>query len=179
MDSLKTYYDFAEDDYQYLREDYERGRVANYMAGMAQNICERYLKHVIDKYVLPETANEEYEKKEYLRKHNLNALLRYINAKTDFQISRELCKTIRGADGYYFSTRYPGDESIQIDKDVIEECMSAVETCRDTVRYIIKKKEQEETKAHPDRKTAVLEIEEILTALKDKAAQTDEIQIDR
>lgn len=110
MDTLKTYYDFAEDDYQYLREDYERGRIANYMAGMAQNICERYLKHIIDKYVLSKTTNEEYEKKEYLRKHSLNALLRYINANTDFQISKELCKTIKEADGYYFSTRYPREE---------------------------------------------------------------------
>lgn len=44
MDALKTYYDFAEDDYQYLKEDYERGRIANYMAGMAQIQTSKFLK---------------------------------------------------------------------------------------------------------------------------------------
>lgn len=33
---LTTYFDFAEDDYQYLLEDYNNGRVANYMGASAQ-----------------------------------------------------------------------------------------------------------------------------------------------
>lgn len=172
MDSVKTYYDFAEDDYRYLKEDYERGRIANYMAGIAQSICERYLKHIIDQYVHPKTINEEYEKKEYLRKYNLNALLRYVNANTDFQISKELCRTIKGADRYYFTTRYPGDDSIQVDKDMIADCMDAVEACRETTRYIIQRKEREEENVHPTKESLTLEIEKIAGTAHEKAKKS-------
>ena len=71
MESERNYFDFAEDDYQYLKEDYERGRVANYMASMSQNICERYLKHVVETYVIPTTEKEEAEETKVLHTHNL------------------------------------------------------------------------------------------------------------
>ena len=42
-------------------------------------------------------------------------------------------------DGYYFSTRYPGEESIAIDQEDIEDCKAAVESCRKCVLEYMKK----------------------------------------
>lgn len=48
MSEELDYYGFAENDYQYLRNSYKHGDVANAMIYIAQNICERYLKSVIE-----------------------------------------------------------------------------------------------------------------------------------
>lgn len=42
-----TYFDFAEDDYNGFKANYEHGFKFNFLASMAQNACEKYLKHII------------------------------------------------------------------------------------------------------------------------------------
>lgn len=40
-------------------------------------------------------------------------------------------------DGFYFSTRYPGEDSVMLDSEDIEECKEAVEACRrETLEWI-------------------------------------------
>ena len=51
---LKTYFDFAENNYDFLLAAYEQGLVGNAMGAMAQETCEKYLKHIIEKYVVPQ-----------------------------------------------------------------------------------------------------------------------------
>ena len=51
MEKKLNYFDMAENDYQFLEDDYARGRYGNVMCYCAQNVCERYLKHIIDLYV--------------------------------------------------------------------------------------------------------------------------------
>ena len=41
---LKTYYDFADNDYQFLMAAYEQGLVGNAMGGMAQETSEKYIR---------------------------------------------------------------------------------------------------------------------------------------
>lgn len=48
MGKTISYFDLAENDYQFLLQDYRSGRVGNILCSSAQNICERYLKYVID-----------------------------------------------------------------------------------------------------------------------------------
>lgn len=48
---LKTYYDFALDDYRFLGELKKNGITANSIGAIAQNTCERFLKHLINEYV--------------------------------------------------------------------------------------------------------------------------------
>ena len=56
--NYNTYLGCAENDYYFFAEDIQKGRVANYLASMAQNICERYLKHIINSEYNP-TSTEE------------------------------------------------------------------------------------------------------------------------
>ena len=45
---LKTYYDFADNNFNFLIAAYEQGLVGNAMGAMAQETCEKYLKHIIE-----------------------------------------------------------------------------------------------------------------------------------
>lgn len=42
-------------------------------------------------------------------------------------------------DGYYFTTRYPGEDSIFVDKEDMDICMEAIELCRDITLDAIRK----------------------------------------
>ena len=128
-----TYLTCAEKDYEFFYHDVRDGRVANYLAAMAQNIVERYLKHVIDKEFIPISEVEEYEKAQNLRSHNLDKLARCVNDHTTLNFTEEQIVSIDKANGYYFSTRYPGDEYADVRKEDIDKCSEAVETCRDAV----------------------------------------------
>lgn len=50
---LKTYYDFADNNFNFLIAAYEQGLVGNAMGAMAQETCEKYLKHIIEEYIVP------------------------------------------------------------------------------------------------------------------------------
>ena len=41
--ALNSYFDFAENDFQYFKASYDAGIVANMMGAMAQGICEKYI----------------------------------------------------------------------------------------------------------------------------------------
>lgn len=49
-----------------------------------------------------------------LRSHSLTKLIRFIEENLDIEIDDHTKDVIEGADGYYFSTRYPGDNSIEV-----------------------------------------------------------------
>ena len=44
------------------------------MGAMAQETCEKYLKHIIEEYIVPNDSNENAKKTELLRTHNLTKL---------------------------------------------------------------------------------------------------------
>lgn len=139
MGANLSYFDLAENDYQFLKYDRDAGRVGNIMCSSAQNICERYLKHVIDTYVQDSDATK------VLQTHSLRVLRRFIREHLpEFQIR---WNTVLQADGYYFSTRYPGSEAFLVDREDVDECWEAVEETRDAViRYIEAEKDEPESR---------------------------------
>lgn len=142
--AMKTYLDFAENDYLWFVNSYQNHFVANGMAAQAQEICEKYMKHVIDTYHKPVTSQEEQTELEgTMRSHNLLKLQRYMETHTDFSFHAETKKLLRGINGYYFSARYPGDESLEVTKEDIDLCSVAVETCRDNILEILREAERE------------------------------------
>lgn len=142
-ETLKSYYDFAENDYRYLIQSYEAGMVANAMGALAQGICEKYLKYLINEYVIPATSNENQEKADVLRTHNLNKLHKYISRHLpDAQIDK---RSLNVVNGLYFTTRYPGEESIMVDKDDLQDYICAVKDCKtDIDRYILLRRQRDE-----------------------------------
>lgn len=142
---LVSYYDFAENDYAFLQATYESGYVANTMAAIAQGICEKYLKSVIEDGT--DQTKQQYQS--VMKTHSIRKLIRYIEGELpEFECEEG---TIKKVDGYYFSTRYPGDESITINQKDLDECMEAVEACREAVVRYFKQKEIEQTKGNRNR----------------------------
>lgn len=128
---LKTYYDFADNDYNFFLAAYKQGLVGNAMGAMAQEICEKYLKHIIDKYIIPDNLPDNSKKTEILRTHNLSKLSKYISLHIpDLKLDRHALNLVNGL---YFTTRYPGDESIIVEKEDIEEYVEAVKACKKAV----------------------------------------------
>lgn len=128
-----TYYDMAENDYQFLTFDHDNGRVGNVMCYVSQNVCERYLKHLIDVYC------REIDTTSALKTHSLKVLKKFMNENLpDF-----VCdwRTVMKADGFYFSSRYPGDDSFLVDGDDVEDCWEAVEEVRSAVNAYLQTRE--------------------------------------
>ena len=137
---LTTYFDFAEDDYQYLLEDYNKGRVTNYMGASAQNTCERYLKYIIEEMYEPHNNDEIDEKAAILKVHSLKKLMKFLREYNLCNISKEEYISVSAINGFYFSARYPGDDSISVDKEDLDNCMVALDICRNkTLELMIQK----------------------------------------
>ncbi len=141
--AMTSYLDFAENDYKYFMTSYEHGIVANAMAADAQEICEKYMKHVIDKYFKPETEEEQTEYDIHMRTHNLNKLMRFLDQRMGLNFDREVKAEMQIINGYYFTARYPGDESIEVTKEDLDVCADAVEHCRESILKMIQEIENE------------------------------------
>lgn len=129
MGEKLNYFNLAENDYQFLLFDREAGRVGNIMCSSAQNICERYLKHLIDSFV------RDSDTTRVLQTQSLRVLRKFIReALPEFEGNWNV---ILQADGYYFSTRYPGADAFFVDKEDVDECWEAVEETRESVMNYI------------------------------------------
>ena len=120
-----TYYTRAENDYQFVKANYEEGRVSEVMCYVMQSICERYLKHIIDTYYTGEIGS-------VMRTHTIRVLRDFIIRNVpDFNCDWSVALQ---ADGYYFSARYPGDDAIEVNADDVEYCWKAVNVVRNAVQ---------------------------------------------
>ena len=129
MEKTINYYTFAENDYLFLKANMEEHRVSNAMTSIAQNVCERYLKYIVEKYCT------EVDCTSILKTHSLKKILRFIEEQIpDFKIKKSVVVL---ADGYYFSARYPGDESFFANEEDVFVCWEAVQETKQAVdRYL-------------------------------------------
>ena len=125
--------DWKRNDFQYFKVSYDAGIVANMMGAMAQGICEKYMKHLISEYYKPDDAIQQKDFENILRTHSLNRLMKFLKGNMGAEFSKNTQTHMRMIDGFYFSTRYPGDDSIEIDGDDVETCNDAIELCRTEV----------------------------------------------
>lgn len=136
---LNSYADFAENDYLFFRQAYDSGNKGGALAALGQNICERYLKHVVSEFAYPENLGESQEKESILKTHSLHRLMRYIQDKMEISIPEETEDKLDRIDGFYFTTRYPGDESFIPNEKDIDRANSAVEAARQFTLEICRK----------------------------------------
>ena len=148
--ALRTYFDFAEDDRDWFMWSYEQGVVANGMAALAQNACEKYLKHLIDVYYVPEDRAEEDARTSAMHTHNLAKLTRFIRYDMGLDLDEEAEDAMDRINGFYFTTRYPGDESIEVDHRDIENCAMAIGACRSEVLRMVREIEPCQDQDMPD-----------------------------
>lgn len=124
-----NYFTMAENDFHFLDHDYREGRVGNVMCYVAQNICERYLKHLIDIYVT------EVSTTDVLKTHSIKILEKFM--KTNLPDFKCDWRTVLNVNGYYYSARYPGEDSFMADKSDVDDCWEAVlETRKSVLNYL-------------------------------------------
>lgn len=153
--ALETYLDFAENDYKFFMINYRNHVIANAMGAAAQGICEKYMKHLISEFMIPKTKEELAKKQTTLRTHSLNRLSKYIMNEMGIPIPEETRAAMGIIDGFYFSTRYPGDDSIEINEDDLRHCEKAISGCRDFAMEYVKEREniKEREKATHERRS--------------------------
>ena len=59
------------------------------------------------------------------------------------KFDREVKVETQIINGYYFTERYPGDESIEVTKEDLDVCADAVEHCRKSILKMIQEIENE------------------------------------
>ena len=133
---LRTYYDFALDDYRFLSELKKNGISANSIGAIAQNTCERFLKHLINEYI-PVTEDNRNHVTDLLTTHNLNRLVYFWNQFSKNRIPDNVSNLLKKINGFYFSTKYPGDDCQTLTKENIALCFEVVEECKQAVDAII------------------------------------------
>ena len=138
------YFHFAEQDYKYLLRNFGPENADNATAVLTQNTCERYLKHIIDSYYEPETEADENGMSRALHTHDLTFLTSFIMEKMNEQLTEEESEIIEKANGYYFTTRYPGNDARDVTMRDMRKCEEALETARNvTIRSIMTHREME------------------------------------
>lgn len=70
----------------------------------------------------------------------------------NLQFNKQTKHEMKIIDGYYFSTRYPGEDSIELDKSDIEQCGWTILHCREAVLQMIKEIEEPEILQENDTK---------------------------
>ena len=93
--ALNSYFDFAENDFQYFKASYDTGIVANMMGAMAQGICEKYMKHLISEYYKPDDAMQQKDFENILRTHSLNRLMKFLKGNMEAEYRNRLRRSIR------------------------------------------------------------------------------------
>lgn len=96
---LRTYYDFAHDDYKFIKATLEAGITANSLGALAQNTCERFVKHLINQFI-PVTDKNQSEITEVLSTHNLNRLVSYWNSKSAVKIDSATIAALKAGKGF-------------------------------------------------------------------------------
>jgi len=140
MNSPHDYKFYADDDYEYFTESMKSGFMRNHMASQAQEVCEKYLKHLIDKYIIPETKEENDAKQSALRTHNLRVLVKLLETG-GIDIPKEIRSACNDVNGYYYSTRYPSEESVDITHYDLEVCQQSVEAVKAFTESVIARME--------------------------------------
>lgn len=140
---LKTYYDFALDDYCFLMELKNNGILANSIGAITQNTCERFLKHLINEYICVNENNRDLIT-EIMVTHNLNRLVCFWNSFSKEKIPASVANSLKKINGYYISTKYPGDDCQTLSKENIKTCFGVVEACKQAVDIIINSYSAEE-----------------------------------
>lgn len=138
MGRIDTYKDFADNDSCRFIEEYEAGKLYYGMAADGQEICEKYLKHLVSILVKPDTEQTNEELTRVMKTHNLRALLNYLRETAGLELDRTTENDILLINGLYFSTRYPGIDAIAPTQNDMDQCYQAIKTCQAIVEQVEK-----------------------------------------
>lgn len=129
MESIMNYKNIADNDYAFLSDAInkalEKQDTPLRIPSLASEVCEKYLKHIINEYCHPESDEEMYAKEKILHSHSLRNLLDYIE-NAGFEVCDETRDQIIIIDGLYFNTHYPSEDFHRTTIKDIKDSLSAM-----------------------------------------------------
>lgn len=137
-----SYFAFAERDYRFFLRVRETGTEGGTLAALGQNICERYLKHIVELYAKPEDELGTLEKESVLHMHSLHRLIRYLKEELALEIPAQTEKILKRIDIFSIATTEPGDDSFIPSEEDIEDAWEAVLQTRRFVGNVIRAMER-------------------------------------
>lgn len=146
MEKLNSYFGMAENDRLFakggMRTCEELG-VYNSVASISSQSAEKYLKAIVERAFTEDTT----ELNALLHTHNLRALYRKVVSRYELQVTSKDCVWIGG---FYYDTRYPGDNFIVVTKEECEEALTLLDKLKEDTERILtqiqKEKEEEKEK---------------------------------
>ena len=127
--SISNYYALAKNDYLYLKgkSDLE---LYNNTAVQAQQVVEKYLKHLVDVFCF-----DHLEADNSLKTHNLVKLNKVlIESGIDLVLDKGKISILKD---YYFGAKYPGDNFIWVSKDEADECIELAYEVKEKVENFL------------------------------------------
>ena len=137
-----SYFAFAERDYQFFSRVREAGFSGEALAALGQNICVRYLKHIVDIHAEPGDEPGTLKKESVLRTHSLHRLIRYLKEELALEIPAQTEKILKRIDIFSIATTEPGDDSFIPSEEDIEDAWEAVLQTRRFVGNVIRAMER-------------------------------------
>jgi HEPN domain-containing protein len=127
--STKGYYEIAINDYWFL-DTIRDGNFYNKIGIECQQIAEKLLKHLYVTYVDVSEQEERFFKTHSVHKIALQ-LNKHLNTSFDYASLAILTD-------YYFDTRYPGDEYIDLTGDMADYALQLVDNLKESVDNYIR-----------------------------------------
>lgn len=119
MSSKPTYYDMAENNYNFLQNIRDNHLINNCICSIAQDTCEYYLKHVISLCYYNEDVID------IMQSHSLKKLKNFTMDKVpNFFVNWD---KILKADGYHYMAQYSNFDIFMVNDIDIEDCYIAVD----------------------------------------------------
>lgn len=123
-----NYYSIAENDYAYIEQVAIKTSFYNQTTVQCQQAGEKYLKYIIETYCVDADKESIID---CLKTHNIRKLIRFIHGELpEFSIDSRKAVLLQG---YYYETRYPGDNFFTATKEDVDTCYEALETIRTAV----------------------------------------------
>lgn len=116
-----NYYSIAENDLKYIEEVALNSCYYNQTTVQCQQAGEKFLKYIVETYCI--NADKE-NVIDCLKTHNIRKLIRFIQEQIpSFTIDSKQATLLQG---YYFETRYPGDNFFTATKEDVDTCYEAL-----------------------------------------------------
>ena len=126
----ESYITIANREYALRMKYYELGVYENSFGSEASCVCELYLKSIIDEFYIPDSETDEQAKSSILVTHSLRKLIYFIQNKLNVYLDKSTDKALKLIDGFYFTTKYPGDNYVKLTDSDFEDCVNAMKLCK-------------------------------------------------
>jgi HEPN domain-containing protein len=132
--STKSYYEIATNDYRFL-ETIRDGEFYNKIGIECQQIAEKYLKYLYVTYI--DVSKQE---ERFIKTYSVHKIALQLNKDLDTNFDYSSLAILTD---YYFDTRYPSDEYIDLTSDMAFRALQLIDDLKQSIdKYILENSDE-------------------------------------